>query len=83
MYGYGYFVAFGHLFINTTVNLDFKKTVVNALVLGKVACSRTTMEKWIGNEEGSLIPRGRETPYRIQGHKLQVKVEPTTMNMGV
>ena len=22
---YGYFVAFGHIFINTTVNLDFKK----------------------------------------------------------
>ena len=60
-----------------------RSEIVNALVLGEVAHSRTAVEKSIGNEEGSLIPRGRETPYTIQGHKLQDKVEATTVNMAV
>ena len=39
------------------------------------------MEKCLGKEDkGYLIPRGREPPYKIQGHELQVNEEPTTMN---
>ena len=45
---------------------------MNALLLREVANQRMTMEKWIGyEEEGSLIPRGRETPDRIEGHELR------------
>mgnify|MGYP000329519481 FL=1 len=57
--------------------------IVNALLLGEVASPKTTMEKSIGNEEGSLIPRGRETPDRIQGHKLRENEAPRTMNMTI
>ena len=39
------------------------------------------MEKWIGNEEGSLTPRGRETLDSIQGHELRDNEAPTTTNM--
>ena len=64
--------------------MDYMRSkIVNTLLLGEAASSRTTMEKWIGNEEGSLIPRGREPLYRIQGHKLQVNDEPTLVNMAV
>ena len=58
--------------------------IVKALLLGEVASPRTTMEKSIGNKkEDSLIPRGRQTLHRIQGHKLQGNAEPTTMNMAI
>ena len=50
---------------------------------GEAVSPRRTMEKWIGNEEGSLIPRGRETPYRIQGHELRGNEEPITVDMAV
>ena len=46
-----------------------RSKIVNVLLLREVASPRKAMDKWIGNEEeGSLIPRGRETPDRIQGH---------------
>ena len=55
--------------------------IVNGLLLGEAASSRMTMENWIGNEEeGSLIPRGKETYDRIQCHELRGNEEPT-MNM--
>ena len=39
-----------------------RSEIMNALLLREVANQRMTMEKWIGyREEGSLIPRGRET----------------------
>ena len=39
-----------------------RSEIVNALLLGEAASPSTTMEKWISNEdEGSLIPIGRET----------------------
>ena len=37
----------------------------------------TTMEKWTGYEEGSLIPRGRETPDKINGSKLRDNETPS------
>ena len=52
---------------------------MNAQLLGEVANSRTTIEKWMCNKEGPLIPRCREPPYRIQGHELQANEGPTTM----
>ena len=54
---------------------------MNALLLREVANQRTTIEKWICyEEEGSLIPRGREPPYRIEGHELRDNETPT-LNM--
>ena len=39
---------------------------------------RMTVEKWIVYEkEGSLIPRGRETPDMIQSHELRDNEIPT------
>ena len=49
-----------------------RSEIMNTLLLGEAANQRTTMEKWIGyEEEGSLIPRGREAPDRIQSHELR------------
>ena len=46
--------------------------IINALLLRETANQRTTMEKWIGyEEEGSLIPRGRETLDMIEGFELR------------
>ena len=43
----------------------------NALLIREATTQRTPMEKWIGyEEEGSLIPRGRGTPYMIEGSEL-------------
>ena len=43
----------------------------NVLFLREVANQRNKMEKWIGyEEEGSLSPRGRETPDMIECHEL-------------
>ena len=46
--------------------------IINALLLRETVNQRTTMEKWIGyEEEGSLIPRGRETLDMIEGFELR------------
>ena len=48
-----------------------RSKIINALLPREVVNQRTTMEKWIGyEEEGSLIPRGRETLDKIEGHEL-------------
>ena len=47
-----------------------RSEIINILLLGEVGNQRTTMEKWIGYEEGSLIPRGRESSRMIEGHGL-------------
>ena len=45
-----------------------RSEIINALLLWEAANRRTTIEKWIGyEEEGSLIPRGRETPDKTEG----------------
>ena len=46
----------------------------------KPSSLRMAIEKWIGDEEVSMIPRGRETHDRIQGHELHVITKPTTVN---
>ena len=52
--------------------------IINALLIRESATQRMTMEKWIGyEEEGSLIPRGRETLDRIASSKLQDNETPT------
>ena len=49
-----------------------RSEIINALLIRVVATQRTTTEKWIGyEEEGSLIPRGRGTPDRIEGSELR------------
>ena len=47
-----------------------RSEIINALFLRKTANSRTIIGKWIGSEEGFLIPRGRESPDKIEGHEL-------------
>ena len=60
-----------------------RSKIMNALLLRHVANHTTTMEKWIRyEEEGSLIPRGRETLDRIEGHELQDNEIPT-LNMEI
>ena len=45
--------------------------IINALLIREASTQRKTMEKWIGyKEEGSLSPRGRETPDMIECHEL-------------
>ena len=40
---------------------------INTLPLREASNQRMTMKKWIGyEEEGSLIPRGKETPDMIE-----------------
>ena len=57
--------------------------IINALLIREAANQRKTMEKWIGyEEEGSLIPRGRETPDRIEGSELRDN-ETLTLNMTI
>ena len=52
--------------------------IINALLLREAANQRTTMEKWIGyKEEGSLIPRVRETPYKVKASELRDNESPT------
>ena len=60
-----------------------RSEIMNALLLREAANQRTTMEKWIGyEEEGSLIPRGREPSYRIEGHELRDN-KALTLNMTI
>ena len=48
-----------------------RSEMINALLCREVVNQRMTMKKWIGyEEEGSSIPRGRETPDKIKGHEL-------------
>ena len=47
-----------------------RSEIINAPLSKEAATQMTTMEKWIGYEEGSLIPRGRETSDKIKGSKL-------------
>ena len=56
--------------------------IINALLLREVANQRTIMKKWIGYEEGSLIPKSRETPDMIEGFELQDN-ETLTLNMAI
>ena len=59
-----------------------RSEIINALLLREAANQRTTMEKWIGYEEGSLIPRGKETPNRIKGSELR-DIETPTLNKAI
>ena len=68
-------------FLESGVN-GLRYDIVKAQLLGEASSPRTTIEKSIENEEGSLILRGLETPYRIQCHELQQNEEPTT-NMAI
>ena len=43
---------------------------INAILLREVANKRKIIEKWIGYEEGSLIPKSRETPDKIEGSEV-------------
>ena len=55
-----------------------RSRIINALLLREAANERMTMEKWIGyEEEGSLIPRGRGTPDRIELSELRDTETPT------
>ena len=54
--------------------------IINALLIRDVATERTTMQKWIGYEEGSLIPRCRGTPDRIESSGLRDIETPTHNN---
>ena len=47
-----------------------RSKIVSSLLLGEAASPRMIMEKWIGNDEGSLTPRDSETLDRIEGHEL-------------
>ena len=45
--------------------------IINALLIREASTQRKTMEKWIGyKEEGSLIPRGRQSRKEIEGSEL-------------
>ena len=56
-----------------------RSEIMNALLLREVSNQRMSTEKWIYNaEEGSLIPRGRETLGKIQGNELQDNEIPTS-----
>ena len=58
-----------------------RSEIINTLLLNEAVNQRMTMEKWIGyKEEGSLIPRGRETLDKIEGHELRDNETPT-LNM--
>ena len=55
-----------------------RSKIINSLLVREDDTQRTTMEKWIGcEEEGSLIPRGRGTPDRIEGSELRDTKTPT------
>ena len=55
-----------------------RSEIINALLIRDAATQRTTMEKWIGHdEEGSVIPRCRATPDRIEGSELRDIEAPT------
>ena len=52
--------------------MDMRSEIINALLIREAAHQRTTTEKWIGyKEEGSFLPRGGDTPNRIEGFELQ------------
>ena len=52
--------------------------IMNSLLLREVSNQRMSTEKWIYNaEEGSLIPRGRETLDKIEGSELRDNETPT------
>ena len=58
-----------------------RSKIINALLIRDVATQRTTMEKWIGHEEeGSVIPRCRGTPDRLEGFELRDTEAPTQSN---
>ena len=60
-----------------------RSEIINALFLREASYQRTTMEKWIcDEEEGALIPRGKETPNKIEGHELRDNETPT-LNMAI
>ena len=55
-----------------------RSEIINALLIREAANQRTTIEKLIGyEEEGSLLPRGKETLDRIARSELQVNETPT------
>ena len=58
-----------------------RSEIINALMLREAANQSPKMEKWIGyEEEGSLIPRGRETLDKIEGSELRDNETPTLNN---
>ena len=57
-----------------------RSEIINTLLIRDASTQRTTMEKWIGFEEGSLIPRGRGTPDMIEGSELRDIETPTQNN---
>ena len=58
-----------------------RSEIINALLIRESTTQRMTMEKWIGHEEeGSLIPRGRGPPDRLEGSELQDTETPTQNN---
>ena len=62
---------------------SMRSEIMNALLLGEVANQATKTETWIGDEEeGILIPRGRETSDKIQGHEMRDNEVPT-LNMAI
>ena len=55
-----------------------RSKIINALLVREAANQWMTMEKLIGyKEEGSFIPRGKETPDMIQGSEWQDYETPT------
>ena len=47
-----------------------RSEIINALFLRETANQRTIIGKWIGFEEGFLIPRGRDPLDKIEGHEM-------------
>ena len=46
--------------------------IINVVLIREAGTQRMTMEKWIGHEEeGSVIPRCRGTPDRLEGSELR------------
>mgnify|MGYP000344262472 CR=1 FL=1 len=55
-----------------------RSKIKNVVLLREAANQRMTMEKWIGyKEEGSLIPRGRQSRKEIEGSELRDNETPT------
>ena len=49
-----------------------RSEIINTLLIRDDATQRMTMEKWIGHEvEGSVIPRCRGTPNRLEGSEFE------------
>ena len=75
MMAYRFFIIVRHVFTLTTMDtLEF----LNTLLLGEVVSPRMAMHKWIGNEEGSLIPRGRiQGATRVDSNRQLVALDST------